>query len=326
MRSGRMWVKAAGLGLLAVFILLSMAPVGMAAEKFPSKEITIVVPYPAGGPPDLANRVLAEFLKKELGVPVIVENRVEANGVKGVIDIYRGKPDGYTLLGHNYNRTAYTELSGPTGYKILELTYMAAFMHQSSHLVVDKDSPVKSFNDLIAASKKKSLNCSILGQGSISHLLSIILKKEVGIDLEPVPFKGAPQAMMALLGGNVDVAIMDDLTLLGQAGKVRSLAIFSTERSKKFPEVPTFKELGKDFPTLASINGTSAPPGLPEPIRKTLSDALAKAIKNPEFIKKIDSMGPAPIYMTGAEFRSYAETNYKDLQRLVNKYKDILLQ
>jgi tripartite-type tricarboxylate transporter receptor subunit TctC len=305
---------------------LIMAPVGMAAEKFPSREITIVVPYPAGGPVDLANRVLAEFLKKELGVPVIVENRVEANGVKGVIDIYRGKPDGYTLLAHNYNRTAYTEVGSPTGYKILELTYLAAFMHQSSHLVVAKDSPCKSFKDLLDASRKKSLNCSILGMGSISHLLSIILKKEVGIDLEAVPFKGSPQAMMALLGGNVDMAIMDDLTLLGQLGKVRPLAIFSTERSKKFPEVPTFKELGHDIPTLATINGISAPPALPEPLRKTLSDALAKAIRNPEFMKKIDSMGPAPIYMTGAEFRGYAESTYKALQRLVNTYKDILSQ
>jgi tripartite-type tricarboxylate transporter receptor subunit TctC len=128
--------------------------------------------------------------------------------------------------------------------------------------------------------------------------------------------------MMALLGGNVDVICVEDLTTSLQKEKVRPLGISSPKRSPKFPNVPTFQELGFDVPVMNSLQGITGPPGLPEEIRKVLSDALAKAIKNPELMKKIDALGANPIYMTGPEFSAAATTSYK----LVEEYKDLFIE
>jgi tripartite-type tricarboxylate transporter receptor subunit TctC len=150
----------------------------------------------------------------------------------------------------------------------------------------------------------------------------MILKKKVGIDLVPVPYKGSAPATMALLSGSVDMTIVDDLIAMVHADKLRFLAIISEERYRKFPEVPTFKELGYEAPLGYAILGISGPPGLPEEIQKILSDALTKAIKNPEFVSKLDKMGPTPIYISGPEFRAETQRFYK----LVEEYKDILME
>jgi putative tricarboxylic transport membrane protein len=150
----------------------------------------------------------------------------------------------------------------------------------------------------------------------------MVLKKKLGIDFELVPFKGGAPQMMALLGGHVDFNCTDHLTTAAQGDKVRSLAITSEKRSPKFPNVPTFKELGLDIPVMVSLQGLTAPPGLPEEIRKVLSDALARTIKNPEFMKKMDDLGPTPIYMAGPEFKAAAMASYK----LVEEYKELFVE
>jgi tripartite-type tricarboxylate transporter receptor subunit TctC len=175
---------------------------------------------------------------------------------------------------------------------------------------------------LVDASKKKSLNCGLPGMGSLAHLQAMVLKKKVGMDFEIVPFKGGAPNMMALLGGNVDFICIDDLTTSLQKDKVRSLGISSGKRSPKFPTVPTFKELGFDMPVMNSLQGITGPPNLPEDIRKVLSDAMERAIKNPEFIKKTDTLGPTPVYMAGPEFKAAGTASYK----LVDEYKELFVE
>ena len=310
------------LSLMVVVSVLLLAGVSSAAEKFPSREIVIVVTFSAGSSNDLSTRVLAEYLKKELGVPILVEARPEANGIKGVVDVYRAKPDGYTLLSNLVPRNPQMEIVYKTPYKILELTYLGAFQKQYILVAVRKESPYKTMKELFEASKTKPLNCSTPGQGSRSHQNAMILKKRVGIDLVAVPYKGSAPAMMALLSGSVDMTIVDDLVASQHEPKLRFLAIISEERFRKFPDVPTFKELGYEAPLGYSILGICGPPGLPENISKILSDALVKAIKNPEFISKLDKMGPTPIYMPGPQFRAETENFYK----IVEAYKDILTE
>jgi len=308
--------------LLTVLSVLALAGGGSAAEKFPSREIVIVNAYAAGSSTDLAARVLAEYLQKELGVPIIVEDRPEANGVKAVVDVYKAKPDGYLLLNNLIPRNCQMEIVYKTPYKILELTYLPAFQRQDMLLAVNKDSPYKTLKDLVEASKKKPMNCSIGGMGSRSHLVAMLLKKKVGINFEVVPYKGNAQAVTALLGGHVDLTTADDLAVLSQKEKLRLMAIFYDERTPKFPGVPTLKELGYDFPIVYTTEGISGPPGLPDGIAKILSDGLTKAIKNPAFIAKIDQMGPSPVYFSGPEFRKITEASYK----VVEEYKDIFLE
>jgi len=295
---------------------------GLAAEKFPSREIIMVVQFAPGGSVDLTSRLLAEHLKKELGVPVVVENRAEAGGVKGIVDVYKARPDGYTLLANLFPRNVQMEVIYKPPYKILDMTYLAGFHKMYQFVAVRKDSPYKTLKDLSEASKKKSLNAAITGMGSSSHLLAMILKRKLGIDLEVVPFKGSAPAITALLGGNVDLSPTDVLAVLLHKEKLHPLVVFAEKRLAKFPDVPTIKELGYvnvDAEAGASIQGVSGPPGLPTEIRKILSDALARAIKNPELAEQVEKMGPYVLYQSGPEFQAVGKSSYN----LVEEYKDI---
>jgi len=305
--------------LLCGFVFAWTSP---AAEKFPTREITMVVQFAPGGSVDLTSRILAEYLKKELGVPVVVENRAEAGGVKGIVDVYKARPDGYTLLANLFPRNAQMEIIYKPPYKILELTYLAGFHKMYQFVAVRKDSPYKTLKELIEASKKKSLNASITGMGSGSHLLAMILKRKLGINLEVVPFKGSAPAITALLGGNVDLSPTDVLAVLLHKEKLHPLVVFSEKRLAKLPDVPTIRELGYvnvEAEAGASIQGVSGPPGLSPEIRKILSDALARAIKNPELVERVEKMGPNVLYLSGPEFHAVAKSSY----HLVEEYKDI---
>ena len=228
-----------GLALIIVLSLIStVTGAALGAEKFPSREIVIVVPYPAGGSTDLTTRVFAEYFRREIGVPVIIENIAEAGGVKGVVDVYKGKPDGYMLLANLFPRTASTEVTYKVPYKGLELTYIIAFQKNYQFVSVNKDSPYKTLKDLAEAAKRKPINCATPGQGSASHLKAILLKKKGGIEFEAVAFQGSAASAMALIGGNVDLTILDDTQVRNNPGQFRNLAIFSEERSKRYPDVP----------------------------------------------------------------------------------------
>jgi len=186
-------------------------------------------------------------------------------------------------------------------------------------LVVSKDSPYKSMGDLAKASQKKSLNCSISSVGGLAHLYAVILKK-AGVSLEVVPFKGSAPAMMALVGGNADFNVTEETVVIDQKEKLRILGIFADERSPRFPGIPTFKELGYSVPVMYPLTGICGPPHMPKEISTALSDALTRVIKNPEFITRIEKIGTMPLYMSGQQFRTAAESMYK----VVVEYKDIL--
>jgi tripartite-type tricarboxylate transporter receptor subunit TctC len=312
------------LSSMTVFLvnLLLVVAASPAAEKFPSREITLIVQFAAGGSVDLTARALAEHLRKELGVPVIVENRAEAGGVKGALDVYKAKPDGYTLLANLLPRNAQTEVIYKPPYKLLEMTSLAGFHKMYQLVAVQKDSPNKTLKDLIDASKKKSLNAGITGMGSGSHLLAMILKRKLGMNLEVVPFKGSAPAITALLGGNVDFAPTDVLTAHLHKEKLHPLVVFSEKRLAKFPDTPTIKELGYvniEPEAAVSTQGISGPPGLSAETRNILSDALARAIKNPELVDRVEKMGPNILYLSGPEFHAVAQSSFK----LVEEYKDI---
>jgi tripartite-type tricarboxylate transporter receptor subunit TctC len=308
------FVQVVFLLLVSAFLFLS-SPVS-AADKFPSREIVIIVQFTAGGPIDLTTRALAEALRKQVGVPVIVEDRPEAGGVKGVVDVYKAKPDGYTLLANLFPRNAQAEIVYKAPYKILDMTYIGLYQRQDEIVAVRNDSPYKSIKDLVEASKKKPLTVSIAGMGSLD---TMVLKRKVGVNLVVVPFKGSAPAMMALVGGNADLTVLDDLTVLLQKDKCRYLATFSEERSPKFPGVPTLKEMGYSVPLGYATVGIAGPPLMPESIRSTLEASVMKATQDPDYVKTIDKLGALPISSTGAQFKSIAESFYK----FVKEYEDI---
>jgi tripartite-type tricarboxylate transporter receptor subunit TctC len=315
-KNGRILVLV--LSLMTVLSVSVLMGVNNAADKFPSKEITIVVAFSAGGPADITTRLLAEPLSKELGVPVIVENIPEASGVKGITKVYRAEPDGYTLLHTLFPRHAQTEIVYKAPYKILDMTYLAGYLKDDMYVIVRKESPYKTYVDLMNASKKKSLNCAISGFGSMAHLCALEMKKSMGLNMEVVPFKGSAPAVIAVLGGHVDFGTDNEPSLLTHREELRPLLIFSDKRSEKFPDVPTFKENGFVVTDIHPAMGITGPPGLPAEIQRILSDALARAIKTPSFVSRINKISTHG-YMSGAEFRSVGVSLYQ----LVNDYKDI---
>lgn len=314
------WVKLAilVLGGLAALTLYGGLGSAAAAERFPSREIVMIIQFSPGGNTDVNARILAPYLQKELGVPVVVENRPEAGGVKAITDVYRARPDGYTLLLNVFPQNAQKELLFAVPFKILEFTYLAGFTRSDMFISVGKDSPFKTLKDLIEFSKKKSLNVSVSQLGSSGHLNAMILKKRVGVDLEVVPYPGEAQAVTALLGGHVDVLSSTDTTVWLQKERVRPLVVLSAKRTPRFPEVPTLKELGYDIMSDSQV-GLSGPPGLPSGVHKVLSDALAKAIQNPEVAAKLQAAGSVLYYAPGSEFHAAAKAAYN----LVIEYKDI---
>lgn len=320
MSATRHWVKVTilVLGGLAALTLYGGLGIAAAAESFPSKEVVIVVQFSPGGQSDVHNRLLAPYLQKELGVPVVVENRPEAGGVKAITDVYRAKPDGYTILYNLFPANAQKELLFDVPFKILEFTYLAGFTKSDMFISVRKDSPIKTLKELIEASKKKSLNAGVSTLGSHAHLNAMILKNRVDVNLEVVPYPGEAPAATALLGGHVDLLSSTETMVWLQKERLRPLAVFSAKRLARFPEVPTLKELGYDIVS-DSVLGFSGPPGLPDGIQKVLSDALAKALRNPELAAKVEKAGSAVYYTSGAEFYAAAKAMYN----MVNNYKGL---
>jgi tripartite-type tricarboxylate transporter receptor subunit TctC len=320
MSETKVWVR------VAEFVLIGLAALSLyqevawaaAAEKFPSREVILVVQFSPGGNTDVNARLLVPYLQKELGVPVIVENRSEAGGVKAITDVYRAKPDGYTLLVNVFPQNAQKELIFDVPFKILDFTYLAGFTRSDMFVSVVKDSPIKSLKNLVEVSKKKSLNVSVSQLGSNGHLNAMILKRRAGVNLEVVPYPGESQAMTALLGGHVDIISATDTTVWLQRERVRPLVVFSAKRTPNFPDVPTFKESGYDIVSDSQV-GISGPPALPANIQKILSAALAKAIQNPEIATKLQAAGSVLYYASGPDFHAAARSAHN----LVSEYKDI---
>ena len=212
-------------------------------ETFPSKPITIIVPLSPGGAADIGARLIAEQAKKEFKVPVVVENVAEASGIKGLVQVYNAPPDGYTPLNLLIPRHNLAEMVLNAPIKIVNYTPIISFHQQCMFVGVRKESKYKTFQDLVEASLKSPLTCSISGMGSHAHLNAMVLKKEVGVNLQVVPFKGSAPAITALIGGHVDFGVDNDMSLGAQQERIRYLATFSKERRKAFPDVPTLQEL-----------------------------------------------------------------------------------
>ena len=292
-----------------------------AAQSFPSTEITVVVPYQPGGSVDLSARLIAESMQKQFKVPVIVENRSEAGGMTAIGNVYRGKPDGYTLLATNLPAHIQPEVVYKSPFKLLDLTYIGGFVRVDMLLVVKKDAAYQTLKDVVEASKKKSMNASITSMGSLGHLTLLSLKKQAGLQVEGIPFRGNVPATTALAGGNVDISVLDEIIVGLHSDKIRAIASFSETRLPKYPQAPTAKELGYDISGYSLI-GYTAPPGTPESVRRVLADAVAKAVNDAEVSAKAEKLGVTVHYIPGAEFLAAA----RRFHSVVSESKDLFVE
>ncbi|MDO9435383.1 tripartite tricarboxylate transporter substrate binding protein [Hydrogenophaga sp.] len=294
-----------------------------AQEAFPSRPITFVVPFPAGGVTDQSARLLARKLSDDLGVPLVVENRAGASGIVGTQYAARAKPDGYTLL----FGAAGTLATNPWLYRNLpyspEQSFepIGVFSESPLVLVTAKTHNFKSVQQLVAYAKQnpEKLTFGSAGPGSAMNMASEMLQRSSGTKSLHVPFKGSADAMTALLSGTIDYMFDYAVSVTPQvrSGAIVALATTSTARLKELPGVPTTAEAGLPDVRLSSWFGLLAPAGTPRDIIAKLEGSLRKTLRDPEFRRGVESQGSAVVEnITGAAFGQFIKTEkerWKDL-------------
>ena len=301
-------------------MLAAMATLPLAAwAAWPERPITIVVPAAAGGTTDIAARVLAERMGKDLGTAIVVENKGGGGGSIGTAQVARAKPDGHTLLMGNIgpvaiNFSLYKQLS----YKESDLRGITNVISVPNILVVHADSPVRSVQDLIGLAKTRRLNVSTSGVGQSPHMSSEMFRQKAGIDVTLVPFPGAAPAVTALLGQQVDFMIDNLPSSMPhiKAGKFRALALTSGARSAQLPDVPTMTEVGVPMQVTAWF-GLLAPSGTPDAVVERLQQSARKAMQTPDVRQRFAELGGVPGGETPAEYDAFIAQERKSWAQIV---------
>lgn len=289
----------------------TLLPAGAAfAQNYPERQVRLVIPYPPGGGTDIIGRVVAQHLGTNLGQQFVVDNRGGAGGTIGTDAVAKSAADGYTLLmvptSHVINPSIYPKLPYDTLRQFTSITLAAsATIVLGAHPSV----PVKSVKELIAFAKARpgQLNFGSAGNGTVFHLTGELLKRQAGVDIVHVPFKGGGPVVQALAGGQITLAFETMLAMTShmQAGRIRPLAVTSAKRSSVMPELPTVAELG--FPDIIAENwyGFYAPAGTPAEIVSKLNAEIVKILKLPEVRKRFQELGTETMGSTPRELDDY---------------------
>ena len=309
------------------FMLLLAAPAAVyAQERFPSRPINLVVPFPPGGVADQTGRPVAAAMEKILKQPVVVANKQGAGGAVGMSAVANAKPDGYTLLMALSSISIIPEadklFDRTPAYSMDQLTPIALITADPTILVVRADSPWKSVKEFVEDAKKRPGEISFSSSGIYGtlHMATEMFSHAAGIKLKHVPFNGAGPALTAILGGHVDILASGPGVVLPQikAGKLRPLAGWGAKRVAALPDVPTFKELGYDIEFYIWA-GMFAPAGTPAPALKTLREAVGLAVRDPEFKAIMEKLETPVTYMDASEFRKFWDKDAKMLADAVKR-------
>ncbi len=298
---------------LACLAVLGLGLAGSAfgqADNFPTKPIRLIVPYAAGGGTDLVMRAIAPGMSEALGQPIVVENRPGAGTITATEAAVRADPDGHFLLAVGAPIYLNTALGIKTPYDPLkDLAPVSLLVNNPGLLLVGPSVSARNVKELVALSKsqKGGLSYASAGPGSIAHLAGELLKARIGIDMLHIPYKGSAPALADLMGGQLPVAI-DAMIPSGaqvKAGKVRALAILSTERSPLLPDVPTIAEAG--FPGLeaSATFGLMLPGKTPPAVIAKVHAAMRRAISHPATRKQLDEMGYQVVANTPEQFATF---------------------
>jgi tripartite-type tricarboxylate transporter receptor subunit TctC len=310
------------------FLVVVLAVLGAAfshaacAQGYPNKPIKLVVPLAAGGTGDTLSRAVGEQMSKELGQPVVIENKPGAGGLVGTEYAHAAEADGYTLLSvspsHVINPALHTKKKTYDPIKDFEPITVMANTHQV--IVAHPSVPVNSLRELIAYAKANpgKLNYGSAGTGSATHLNMALFLSMAGIDVVHVPYKGSTQARQDVLSGQVQLAMDGLLPLqpLIKDGRLKALAITSSKRAQSNPDIPT---IGEIVPGYASDTwyGILAPAGTPKEIVAKLNAAAVKALNSPAVRERLSKLGAEPVGDSPEEFRKLLEREQKTWTKVV---------
>lgn len=285
--------------LLCFVCAMFLVTVQAAEPPFPSKPIRVVVPYQAGGGTDIMARLLAEPLSKDLGQPVVVENKPGAGGAMGAAQVARAPADGYTiLLTAGGFVIAPSVLQSPGYDPAKDFVGLSQIAIVPLIVVTRPDSPLKSFADLIAAAKREagSVKYASFGDATPSHLIGEAINMMAGVQMTHVPYKGSAAAIPDLLAGRVDVAILDAVSMAPwvQDGRLRGLAVNGTKRIPALPDIPTLVDVGIKFDAVG-WHGAFLPAGVSPNVVNRLNAAFVKAVSQPDVRSRIVKGGSIPV-------------------------------
>ena len=311
--------------LLPTLALLSAAHAQPLPKDYPNKPIRVVVPSPAGGPPDLVMRMLVPFYSTQLGQPLVLDNRAGAGGVVGTATVAKAAPDGYTWL-----FTTASHTNTPPFNKNVPFDPVKDFSHVSlvaqnfgQAVVVPLNSPAKSIQDLIALAKKQpgKLNYASAGIGTASHVPAEVMKSMAGVDIVAVQYKGTPEGMTDLIAGRMDVMFIGTqiaLPLL-QTGRLRVLALTGAKRWRGMPDIPTMQEAGFKGYELINWFGLWLPAAAAPAMLAKLHAETVKALAAPEILKQFDAQGLEAVGSTPADFAKFVARQSAFMNDLAHK-------
>lgn len=308
------------LALALIAPLVASGAVEEPTEEYPTGTVTVIIPWPAGGRTDLAVRVWAPHLERELGVPVVVSNMAGAGGVTGSNTLIRARPDGYTfgVLSISLNLSMWNKVP-PFEFHRLEPVCM--IFSSPMTVTVRADSPWQTLDELIEYGRRNpgALRHANSGSGTSQHVISAAFFQAAGVEVTHVPYGGDGPAATALATEEVEVAGAPMIALQPfiDSGDVRVLAITGEQRSPLHPDIPTVRELGFDF-ALESFDGIYVPLGTPPSVIDKLDAAFGRMAQNPEFVEDMHRIFYEISYMPSDEFRRYLDEVNPRLEQVVN--------
>jgi tripartite-type tricarboxylate transporter receptor subunit TctC len=315
------FVASAMMSLLAFFSLPAAAQ-----EDYPSKPITMVIPFPPGGVADTVGRPVAEALSRILKQQVIVENKAGAGGGVGMGQVAKAKADGYTVMMALSSITILPEadkvLNRNPLYQLNQLKAIARITADPTVLVVRADSPWKTFGEFLSEVKKNpgKYNFGSSGNYGTMHVPMEMLKASSNTFMVHVPYTGAGPAILGLLGNQIDALATGPSTIVSQikAGKLRALAHWGEGRLASLPDVPSLKELGQPV-QFAQWAGLFVPANTPEPIVVKLREAAKLAVTDPKVVQTINTAGSPILYLDQPAFEKYIDAESKTMAGVVKR-------
>jgi tripartite-type tricarboxylate transporter receptor subunit TctC len=308
----------------ATALPFAAAPLAATAQgKFPERPVKLIIPWAAGGPADGGFRILAESAAKKFGQPVVVENKAGASGVLGAMALQNEKPDGYVISQMHMSVLRQPLLNKSLTYNpITDLTYILQITGFIMGIVVRADAPWKTLPELLAYARANpgKLNYGTLGIGSTQHLaMERVGLAQGGLGWTHAPYRGTADTLRALLGGEIDFASdASGWAPMVQAGKLRLLAVFTANRAKRFPDVPTVKELGIDV-VIDSPGGLIGPKGMDPAIVKILADTFRAAAQEPKHLEFLENMDQPLILLDGPAYRDEMARTYEEERALLKR-------
>src|ERR1700759_4345314 len=320
-------MTAARFATMLLAALLTAPLCGAQAEDYPAHPVKIIVPFGAGGPADVAARLIGNVLQESMGQPFVIENRTGAGGVIGTQEVAKSPPDGYTLLMMSNTQTANESLvpAAQRKYELMkDLAPIAPINSSDLVIVVHPDVAAKTLGEFIALAKSQpgKLNYASSGQGTPYHIAGELFKAMAGIDILHVPYRNSGEARSGVIGGQVQMMI-DAVRAMApniNEKQVRALATTGSKRSDVLPDVPTAREAGVPSYEATIWLGLMAPAGTPKPIIDKLAAATNAFVKRPGIVKLWKKQGAVPMSMTPNEFDQFLRGDIAKWAEVVKKF------